>query len=388
MKNRKIRIGFYGLVTMLVFASCYDTDIPGMEGAAGSTSTDTKVYNGKPDTINYRRVITEQELDDAIKMTRKVVFQLPAAQHALRGGKEGGAPVPHQYQFQYSLYTDNFAGYFCATQDFGGQLRSSYAYNPSFNSGPNGSYINVKNAVVPIMNYPGIDSIPEIKATALLLYDYAAIDAADIYGPIPYQEYKVNKQSYPYTYNSVEEIYKTTVSNIDTIVACYKHFASRPDWYKKKLNNILNQNDYLSVSVTFDDWMRFANSLKLRMAIHIAKIDPILAKKWAEEAVESGVIETLEQQMGIRNEVSGCISPLITISGTWNDTRLNASFESIMMSYKHPFLGNTFEKNTIDIAEKSFTDRYGKPLPITREPLKANTRIVGLRSGVRMLPGQ
>lgn len=388
MKNNKTKIGLCGLLAMFTFASCFDADFPGTEASAGSTSTDTQVYHGKPDTINYKKDITEEELDAAISKTTDMIMQLPAAQHALRGGKDGGTPGGHQYQFQYSLYTDNFAGYFCATQDFGGQLRSTYAYNPNFNTGPNGSYINVKNAIVPILNYPGIDSIPEMKATALLLYDYAAIDVADIYGPIPYQDYKVNRQSYPYTYNTVENIYKSTVSNIDTIVACYKHFETRPDWYKDKVLNLLNMTDYLSLNPSFDNWMRLANSLKLRMAIHIAKVEPALAKKWAEEAVASGVIETLDQQMAIRNEVSGTTSPLMEISGTWNDTRLNASFESMMMSYKHPFLENAFEKNTIDIAEKQFTDRQGNILPPTREPLKANSRILGLRSGIRMLSGQ
>ena len=74
----------------------------------------------------------------------------------------------------------------------------------------------------------------------------------------------------------------------------------------------------------------------------------------------------------------GFTNPLLEISETWKDTRLNASFESIMMSMQHPYLNYLFLKNS-------------NPLINSNDPnkvLQADSRIVGLRAGIRMNPSQ
>ena len=70
-----------------------------------------------------------------------------------------------------------------------------------------------------------------------------------------------------------------------------------------------------------EQWWRFANSLKLRMALHLTKVDPKAAKEWAEEAVASGVIERTDQEVGLFTFGVGFQHPLINIV-TWNDTKL------------------------------------------------------------------
>ena len=60
------------------------------------------------------------------------------------------------------------------------------------------------------------------------------------------------------------------------------------------------------------------------------------------------------------------------------DTRLNASFESLLMSLKHPYTTYLFEKNSNPLVNRDDNNKI----------LAANTRVVGLRAGVRMIPGQ
>lgn len=358
--------------------SCLDFDIPGDEFTGNDKIKDDVVYHGQADLIDYHKEISEEGFAKAETALSRTFGQLLTAQYSMRGGKEGNMPGGHAYQYQFSLGVDNYAGYLCLPHNFDGRIASTYYVNRDFNSGPNGSFTITKNNLTPMLNHPDIDSIPEIKAIALLLYDYASQEMADIYGPFPYINYKENKEEHPFTYNTLSEIYATIVDNIDTISACFKHYPQRPEWYKKKVDKLLMSYDAITTDWKIDTWDRFANSLKLRMAIRTVKVNPERSRKWAEEAIEAGVVEKLSQEIALDPMFVGFSNPLLEISQTWGDTRLNASFESLLMSLKHPYTTYLFEKNSNPLVNRDDNNKI----------LAANTRVVGLRAGVRMIPGQ
>lgn len=355
--------------------SCMDFDSPGAELTGNDLEQDDVVHHGKADHIDFKKEISQAGFMEAQKALSTYLGQMIASQYGMRGGKDGGVPESHAYQYQYSIMVDNYAGYFVVPHNFshgdGGILYSTYAVNQRYNDGPNGGFTIVKNGLVPLLNHPQVDSIPEIKAIALLLYDYTSQEMADLYGPFAYVDYKANKESHPYTYNTVREIYSTIVDNIDTISACFNHFESRPTWYKDNVNEILREHDWITANYSIDTWKRFANSLKLRMAMHVVKVNPDKAKQWAEEAVAAGVIENLQQEVALKPSDIGFTNPLTQISETWNDTRINASFESMLMSLKHPYAELLYQKNSIPLAN-----------------LPAESRLVGLRAGTFMSKGQ
>lgn len=362
-------------------SSClFEDDVVGTELISGSFAGTSEVHLGNADKIDFMIEISEEGFNAAYDSLSNIFGQILTAQFSLRGGKQGQFPGEHAYQYQYSLVTDNYAGYFTLPQDFGGRMVSTYYDSHDFNGGPGGSFSEVKKPLVPLLNHPQIDSIPEIKAIALLLYNASAHEMADAYGPFPYADFKANKQSAPFTYNTVEMIYKTIVTNINTIVACLKHFENRPDWYKTKVYDILMFNDVSSNMMTQDmsEWVKYANSLKLRLAMHIVKVEPETAQKWAEEAVASGVIEIPEEEFKLEPMMIGFAHPLYVISNTWNDTRLNASLETILRCLNHGYLDFVFDKNGFDIVNYHDNTKF----------LPAKTRIVGLRTGIRMMPGQ
>jgi hypothetical protein len=153
----------------------------------------------------------------------------------MRGGKEGGVPAAHAYQRQYSLGPDLYAQYFVLPhKDFMyGSQTSTYNVSAEFNNGPLGAYTMAKNAFMPLLHHPMVDSIPEIKAITLLYYCIIAQENADLSGPYTYFEDKQNSES-PFEYNNVKDIYYGIVENIDTIVNCLNHYDTRPKWYKEK----------------------------------------------------------------------------------------------------------------------------------------------------------
>lgn len=383
---RKTVLTTFGVVlAAATLHSCLDFDMPTDTFTGGQTELDPVVYKGKADSIDYWKQVSEEGFSYAEQQLSNNIFQLPTAQYCMRGGKEGGLPGAHQYQYQYSITVDNYAGYFVVPHNFshgdGGVLPSTYYYNQRYSDGPYGSFLNVKNNVVNLLNHPQIDSIPELKAIGLLLFDYSSQEVTDLYGSIPYVDHKSNKESNPFTFNKMSDIYVSIVDNLDTINACLKHYETRPDWYKSKIGAILMQCDWVTKDLSIESWRRFANSLKLRMAMHIVKVDPAKAKQWAEEAVRDGVIESVAQEICLDPMVSGFTHPLIDISSLWNDTRLNASFESILFSLNHPYTQDDyllFDKNSAQIVNTAD--------PTVIEPAK--TRVIGLRAGMAMSSGQ
>lgn len=369
----------------MAMQSCLDFDDPGDElGVNQITTNTTSLRGGNIDTIKYMFEPTEEGVNFALDSLDKdkMLGTSLSGQYCMRGGKEGSVPGEHAYQRQFSLGPDNYAQYFTVPHKkfMYGSLTSTYNVSAEFNGDPHGAYTMTKNFIVPLLHHPMIDSIPEIKAINLLFYSIMAQERADLSGPYTYFEDKENSES-PKTYNPINEIYFKIVENLDTIVNCLKYYENRPDWYKAKIEEIMMTYDHstrnlLTGVMSMEPYIRTANSLKLRMAMHIVKVDKAQAQTWAEEAVASGVIESADHQMGIFGAITGFAHPLINIS-SWGDTRLSASFESLLMSLNHPYTKYLFKPNSNDIINQ-----------VTGEVTPAGTRICGIRSGTYVGQGQ
>lgn len=378
-------IMFAGSLLFASFAmqSCLDYDDPGAERGVNSTETETTHFVGNVDSIPYLNQPTPHGVDSALTTLETYFMQSLSGQYNIRGGKEGGLPAAHAYQRQYCLGPDLYAQYFTVPhKDFMyGTLTSTYNVSAEFNNGPLGAYTMAKNAIMPLLNHPLIDSIPEMKAINLLYYCVIAQEQADLSGPFTYFEDKQNSES-PEEYNSVREIYYGIVENLDTIVACLKHFETRPEWYKEKIMEVTGEYCVTNRGVIYGDmsmnsYIKLANSLKLRMAMHIVKVEPETARRWAEEAVASGVVESEAEQQGIFPTISGFTHPIVDIANNWNDLRLCASFESLLMSLNHPYTKYLFLPNGYDIENK-----------VTKEITPAGDRICGIRAGTLVGNGQ
>ena len=377
------------LFASFAMQSCLDFDDPGAELGVSQVVTDnTNLNSGRVDSINYRFEPTQEGFNAAkAELDKSYILQtIPSGTYCLRGGKiqEGVVykPAAHAYQRQYCLGPDLYAQYFTVPHKkfMYGSLTSTYNISAEFNGGPLGAYTMAKNVFIPVLHHPMIDSIPEIKAIVLLFYSLSAQENADLSGPYTYFEDKQNSQA-PSTYNTVEEIYKGIKANLDTIVECLKYYeANRPDWYKAEIQAILSKFDLTRSWDTGDysmnPYIKLANSLKLRMAMRLSKVENTTAKAWAEEAVASGVIDSKDDQMGFFQSYDAIGHPLVQTQG-WGDIRLSASFESLLMSLNHPYTKTLFKTNNNKIVNRN-----------DKSILEANTRICGIRSGVYVGTGQ
>lgn len=342
-------------------------------------------------SLNYKRDISADELKQAVKEMRTQLGSALKAVYGMRGGKDGNPPAAHGYQFCYTFGPDCYVQYFCVPHyDFpysNFTLRSTYDLCKGSIGGPGAGFSAMKYDMAPTLNAEKIDYMPEIKAIYLILFNYSTIENVDLFGPMPYYDHKTIREESPFVYDRAKDIYYQVKADIDAAIECFKYYKDhRSEAYKKQIGSTIKSRVQLLSSDYADPsdlsvWIRFANSLKLRMAIHMSKVEPATAKQWAEEAVAGGVIENEADEIGLFPSLLGSAHPLIEIMG-WNDIVMGASFINLLQNLDHPYMKYLFTKNSIAL-EKSKQAVSGTSAPAVTPK---GSVYVGMRNGVT--PGE
>jgi hypothetical protein len=250
--------------------------------------------------------------------------------------------VPTQnnaYQMTENLLGDVYGRYMTASDDkFNIQNFAIYTASEKWINWP---FKNVMPNVY--TNWNQIREITEGKgvifAWAQLLRVASMQRLTDVYGPIPYS--KVETGELKVAYDSQEEVYHNMFNDLDWAIDVLTSSAANSD------NSTMKDFD-LVYGGDFTKWVKLANSLKLRMAMRIRFVDPILAKEMAEEAISHpiGVITTNSDNASIESPVDG--NPLYIMWKTYGDTRVCADIASYMNGYKDPRREKYFQTATIN----------------------------------------
>ena len=344
-------------------------------------------------SLNYKRDISADELKQAVKDMRTQLENAQRDISSLRGSSIYGELSAHMYQFQNTLGPDCYVQYFCVPHsDFpysNFELRSTYDLCKGFIGGPSAGFSRMKYNMAPTLNAEKIDYMPEIKAIYLTLFNYAAIENVDLFGPLTYYDYKENFDGLSFVYDRVKDIYYQAKADIDAAIECFKYYKDhRSEAYKKWIG--IATGNYVGLRSSYDIdysdlsvWIRFANSLKLRMAIHMSKVEPATAKQWAEEAVAGGVIENTTDEIGLFPYLFGVSHPLIEIMG-WNDIVMGASFINLLQNLDHPYMKYLFTKNSIALEKSKQAVSGTSASAVTPK----GSVYVGMRNGVTPGIGQ
>ena len=338
-------------------------------------------------SLNYKRDISADELKQAVKEMRTQLKNALRATCNLRGCAIDGYPTANKYQLQNTLGPDCYVQYFCVPHsDFpyaAFNLRSTYDLCKASIGSPGEGFSAMKLYMAPTLNAEKIDYMPEIKAIYLTLFNYAAIENVDLFGPLTYYDNKGNFDGSSFEYDRVKDIYYQVKADIDAAIECFKYYKDhRSEAYKKQIGSAIGNYVMLlsSYDIDYSDlsvWIRFANSLKLRMAIHMSKVEPATAKQWAEEAVAGGVIENTTDEIGLFPSLLGGTHQLAEITG-WNDIVMGASFINLLQNLDHPYMKYLFTKNSIAL-EKSKQAVSGTSAPAVTPK---GSVYVGMRNGV------
>lgn len=191
--------------------------------------------------------------------------------------------------------------------------------------------------------YPGwfaIQRITEGKGynyqMAQLLRVYVMQMVASFQGPIPYT--KVANGDFYVAYDDEQTLWHAMMDDLDAAIVEIQSAAASGSSPLAGVDRVYAGNN--------TKWLKFANTLKLRMAMRISNVDPDYAKQKAEEAVAAGVMETTDDS-AYDNTGSRYNNGYYTVGKGWaNEVMANACITSYMNGYNDPrrekyFIGGT-----------------------------------------------
>lgn len=236
----------------------------------------------------------------------------------------------YEYQLMQNLNADLYSGYMAVPTAFGGNYcNSTYAMNDGWNEMPftaGESYV-----MKPISEILKSTEEPDFVSIAKIIRVEAMHRVVDIYGPVPYTQAMQGGSSVPY--DDVETLYKTFIQELGESVDALTTFVDegKADGARISTFDIVCGADHTQ-------WIRFANTLRLRLAMRIAMVAPDLAKSTAEAAVNHKYGVLVAGNNNIEVKSASVQNPLSEINYGYNDIRVGASFISILQGYDDPRL--------------------------------------------------
>ena len=226
-----------------------------------------------------------------------------------------------QYQVGENLYADIYAQYFATT-------------HPNFNSdqyAEQGAWTNIMwnnfySSPAPqllfVENYTKDNAMPLANAIAKVWKVEMYHRMSDYFGPIIYSQFGNGKTSVGY--DSQADIYHSFFKTLDTAVQVLQQNTG---------GSAFGGNDQVYAG-NADKWYKFANSLRLRLAMRLSYVEPALAQAEAEKAVAAGVITDNADNAAVLSTVNS-----INWLSIWtyiDEFRMSATMQSVLTGFNDP----------------------------------------------------
>lgn len=232
------------------------------------------------------------------------------------------------YQTAQNLFADQYAQYFACNATYFSSDRlvivQSWvkdAFNPI--------YGQVVPQLAAIIENSDPSSAENAMANVWWVWSFHRI--TDYWGPLPYFSAGITGESVPY--DAQDKIYDDFFKRLTAAVTVLKtkagenHFGSFDLVYGGSVNK----------------WIKFANSLRLRLAVRISKVDPARAKTEAEAAFTSGVFTSSpDDDAFITKSLKGYDKNGLSVMHDWEEFRMSSSMKSVLTGYNDPRISHYF----------------------------------------------
>ena len=248
----------------------------------------------------------------------------------------------YNYQVAQNLFADQYCQYFaCEATYFPSDrliIRQDWVgaqFNPM--------YTNVLPQLQSI--FSATDSMSAEHAMAEIWWVYTFHRVTDYWGPIPYFSAGLPGTTVPY--DSQTRYTMTSLTDLAQAVTV--------------LNNLSQAQTILELMTLVyggdvNHWIKFGNSLRLRLAIRISKVDPVRGKAEAEAAVAGGVMTTSiapsnpqsapptgSDDAFVARSAKNTDGNGLQSMSDWNEFRMSASMKlPVLNGYQDPRLQEMF----------------------------------------------
>ncbi len=161
---------------------------------------------------------------------------------------------------------------------------------------------------------------------AQLLRVYVMSMVASLQGPIPYSE--VADGNFYVAYDDEQTLWHALFDDLDEAIEAIGQAVSTGDRPLASVDRVYSGDNSL--------WLKFANTLKLRMAMRISNVEPAYAQQKAEEAVAAGVM-TSASDSAYDNMAGRYPNGYYQVGAAWEgEVKANACITSYMNGYNDP----------------------------------------------------
>lgn len=195
----------------------------------------------------------------------------------------------NQFQLSQNLVGDIYSGYMAIPTNFNSNKNNAtYFFQDNWLNNPFekvytqaiGAYIEIKKSV-------DGDENSHIYQWAQILKIASMHRFTDMWGPLPYTQVGSGSMTTPY--DSQETVYMKFFEELDKAAEVLTKFTvNNPGSKPMAEYDLVYGGDY-------SKWVKFANSLRLRLAMRLAFVKPEVAKEQAEKAISHslGVITSM-----------------------------------------------------------------------------------------------
>ncbi|GAC1397082.1 MAG: hypothetical protein NVSMB63_17520 [Sediminibacterium sp.] len=267
---------------------------------------------------------------DQINTDRNTVATIGSAELPFLFAKAEASAVPNiwNYQVAQNLFADQYAQYFACTATYFPSDRLNIrmdwvgaAFNPV--------YTDMMPQLQSITKAASAGSAEAALANIVWVLGFHRV--TDYWGPIPYFQAGQPGNSVPY--DPQDKIYDDFFKRLTAAVAVLK----------TKTSEIPYGTFDLIYGGDVNKWIKFANSLRLRLALRVSKVDPARAKAEAEAAVAAGVFtDSPGDDALLQKSLKGDDNNGLSIMSDWNEFRMSATMESVLKGYQDPRLSVYF----------------------------------------------
>lgn len=267
---------------------------------------------------------------DEINTDRNAIATVGASELPFLFAKAEQSAVPNiwNYQVAQNLFADQYAQYFASTATYFPSDRLTIrmdwvgaAFNPI--------YTDVMPQLQSIFQAADPNS-PEY-ALANVVWVLAFHRVTDYWGPIPY--FKAGEPGNSVPYDPQDKIYDDF----------FKRLAAASTVLKANLSAKPYGDFDLIYAGDVRKWLKFTNTLRLRLALRASKADPARAKAEAEAAVADGVLtDSPTEDAYVKRSETGRDNNGLSIMSDWNEFRMSAAMESVLKGYQDPRIGEYF----------------------------------------------
>lgn len=253
------------------------------------------------------------------------------------GTQADDTDIINQYQTDYHLSADCWSGFFGQNNTWGGgNSNVTYFLNDSWISGTyKRAYTNALDPWKKLKAAAEKNNTPEVFALAQILKISAWHKALECFGPMPYSHAADATMNIPF--DSEKDIY----------TAIFKDLTEAIEILTEKAENgveVMSEYDVVYAGNS-TKWVKYANSLLLRLAMRVRYADEALSKQYVSQALNHSIgVMTAKDDEAQMSTGAGYTfrNNIYWLSEQYDESRMGSSMFSYLMGYEDPRLSAYF----------------------------------------------